>query len=328
MSLGGPFAPRPPIVIAHRGASAYLPEHTLAAKALAIGMGADYIEQDVVATRDHELVVMHDITLDTVCNVAERYPDRRRHDGHYYVADFDLAELATLSVRERRAAGGAEPHYPNRFPASGGAFRIPTFKAELEMVRGLERSRGLQIGIYPEIKRPAWHRQQGIDLSQLVIDQLAAFDYRIHDDPVFLQCFDLAETRRIRTELGCELPLIQLIGENSWAESDTDYSTLQTADGLKTLAELVDGIGPWIEQLIDRRGGHSGRLCATSLATDAHAVGLAVHPYTARADDLPAGFETLEALFSWLVDFCEIDGLFTDFPDRFRDFVDSLASRY
>src|SRR6185503_3100921 len=106
----------PPIVIAHRGASGYLPEHTLVAKALAHGLGADYLEQDVVATRDGKLVVLHDLYLDDVSDVAERFRGRQRDDGLHYVIDFDLTELKTLTVFERRAPGSAAAKYPARFP--------------------------------------------------------------------------------------------------------------------------------------------------------------------------------------------------------------------
>ena len=141
----------PPIVIAHRGASGYLPEHTLAAKALAHGLGADYLEQDVVATRDSQLVVLHDLHLDDVSDVAVKFPGRYRNDGRHYVIDFDLAELKTLTIFERRAPGAATPKFPARFPADVGLFGIATLQQELELIRGLNRSTGRAVGIYPEI---------------------------------------------------------------------------------------------------------------------------------------------------------------------------------
>ncbi|MCH8072977.1 MAG: glycerophosphodiester phosphodiesterase, partial [Proteobacteria bacterium] len=126
------------LIIAHRGASGYLPEHTLEAKALAYGMGADYLEQDVVATRDDELVVIHDIHLDRVSNVAEKFPDRKRDDGRFYARDFDLAEIRTLRAWERRDDDGISPVFPKRFPTGqGGAFRIPTMREEIKLVQGL-----------------------------------------------------------------------------------------------------------------------------------------------------------------------------------------------
>src|SRR5688572_10121230 len=157
----------PLLVIAHRGASGYLPEHTLEAKALAYGLGADFLEQDVVATRDSQLVVLHDLHLDDVTDVALRFPERCRADGRHYVIDFDLAELQRLTVSERRGAGAAAARFPGRFPLDKGAFRIATLDQELDLIEGLNRSMRRNVGIYPEIKHPQWHREQGIDLARL-----------------------------------------------------------------------------------------------------------------------------------------------------------------
>ena len=149
-----------PIVIAHRGASGYLPEHTLEAKALAFGLGADYLEQDVVATRDAELVVLHDPYLDDVTDVAARFPGRRREDGRHYAIDFDLVELRQLAVSERRRSGSRDARFPARFPPETAIFRIATLEEELALIAGLNRSMGRSVGIYPEIKDPQWHREQ------------------------------------------------------------------------------------------------------------------------------------------------------------------------
>ena len=214
------------VVIAHRGASGYVPEHTLEAKAYAHALGAHYIEQDIVATRDNELIVLHDIHLDSVTNVADRYPDRRRDDGHYYARDFDLAEIQSLTVWERRNEEGVEAVYAGRFPTGIGEFRVPTLRSEIKFIQGLNQSTGRNVGIYPEIKRPAWHRAEGVDISVLVLRMLDDLGYRSKADPVFLQCFDAAEVRRIRHELGCPLKMVQLLGENDWGESDTDYEPL------------------------------------------------------------------------------------------------------
>ncbi|HVS22519.1 MAG TPA: glycerophosphodiester phosphodiesterase family protein, partial [Gammaproteobacteria bacterium] len=167
-----------PIVIAHRGASGYLPEHTLEAKALAFGLGADYLEQDVVATRDAELVVLHDPYLDDVTDVAERFPGRRREDGRHYAIDFDLVELRQLAVSERRRSGSRGARFPARFPPETAIFRIATLEEELALISGLNRSTGRNVGIYPEIKHPQWHREHGIDLARLLIDKLYAHGYR------------------------------------------------------------------------------------------------------------------------------------------------------
>ena len=145
-----------PVVIAHRGACGYLPEHTRAAKVLAYAMGADYLEQDVVASRDDELIVLHDIHLDRVTDVASRYPDRARRDGRFYVRDFDLDEIKTLRVHHRRNADDSLV-YRGRDGTEGDDFRVLTFAEELALVRTLETAHGRPVGIYPEIKRPRWH---------------------------------------------------------------------------------------------------------------------------------------------------------------------------
>jgi glycerophosphoryl diester phosphodiesterase len=298
-------------VIAHRGASGYLPEHTLAAKALAFAMGADYLEQDVVASRDNELVVLHDIHLDRVSNVAERYPDRARADRRFYARDFDLEELLTLSIWERFDADG-NAVYPGRFPTRTGDFRLHSLRDELEFVRALNDSTGASVGIYPEIKRPAWHRDEGFDITPAMLGLLDEFGYRDKSDNAFLQCFDAAEVRRIRRDLGSKLRLVQLLGENEWGESNTDYESLRTMQGLQAVATVADGIGPWLEQCY--RLMPDGPV-AGSLIADAHRVGLQVHPYTVRADSLQDGFANIGALLDFCRDSLNVDGIFTDFPD-------------
>ena len=301
-----------PLVIAHRGASAYLPEHTLDAKALAHRMGADYIEQDVVASRDDELVVLHDIYLDRVTNVAECFPARARDDGRYYVRDFDLKELRSLSVWERMNADGSVV-YPGRFPAKSGDFTISTFAEELEFIRQLNTNSGRQVGIYPEIKRPAWHREEGIDIAPGFLKVIMDDGFENFDDPVYIQCFDFAELKRLKVEFDCPFKLVQLIGENSWGEAETDFDFIRTAAGIAELAETVDAIGPWIPYLYEL-ADNTPR--PGDLMQRAHAAGLAVHPYTFRADELPPGFSSFEDLVRFFVVDVGIDGLFTDFPDR------------
>ena len=305
------------LIIAHRGASGYLPEHTPEAKALAYGLGADCIEQDVVATRDNELVVLHDIYLDRVTDVAQRFPDRARDDGRWYVRDFDLRELRQLNVHERRSEDGLAAVYPSRFPTRAGRFRIASLRDEIEMIQGLNRSTGREVALYPEVKRPAWHREEGVDVFVLLLKLLAEYGYRTRKDAAWLQCFDADELRRARRELGSDLRQVQLIGENEWGEAPTDYEALKTAAGLRQVAGWADAVGPWLGQLytLPRIDGPP---MATGFVAAAHSAGLAVHPYTFRADDLAAGFGSFEAMVRWFVNELAIDGLFTDFPDRAR----------
>jgi glycerophosphoryl diester phosphodiesterase len=307
---------KPPLIIAHRGASGYLPEHTLAAKALAFGMGADFLEQDVVATRDNVLVVLHDIHLDRVTDVAARFPSRHRGDGRYYVRDFDLPELSTLNVHERRNADGSAV-FARRFPAVLGRFRIVTLDEELEMIRGLCQSTGRSVGIYPEIKAPAWHKTEGVDISTLLLRSLDAHGFRRRSDPVFLQCFDAEELRRVRQDLGSDLKLVQLIGDDGDSGSATNYARLQTAAGLREAARYVDGIGPWLGQLYNL-AGIDGHPVSTGLVSAAHAAGLVVHPYTFRADALATGFGSFREMIDWFAGTLKVDGFFTDFPDLAR----------
>jgi glycerophosphoryl diester phosphodiesterase len=308
-----------PLVIAHRGASAYLPEHTLAAKALAVGMGADYLEQDLVATRDDQLIVSHDIYLDRVTDVARRFPGRARDDGRYYARDLDLAEIRTLAITERVNAYGAAV-FPRRFPTYTGYFRVNTLAEELQFIEGLNRATGREVGIYPEIKAPAWHRREGVDLTALTLEILDEFGYRSPDDKAFVQCFDWSETRRIREELGCRLPLIQLIADPAWQESETDYDYLLKDEGLLEMSKVVDGIGPWINQLVDVEA-IDGCPVSTGVVARAHAVGLAVHPYTFRADALPKGFARFDELLAYFFEELEVAGIFTDFPDLAAEFI-------
>ena len=301
-----------PVIIAHRGASGHLPEHTLAGKALAYAMGADYLEQDVVASRDDKLVVLHDIHLDRVTDVARRFPARARADGRFYARDFDLAEIKTLRVHERTDAEG-KPVYAGRFHSTGEDFRVHTLERELEFVADLCKNGGRLVGIYPEIKHPAWHRAEGVDITPLMLEVLARFGYTDHGDPIYLQCFDEHELRRIRHDFGSKLKLVQLIGEDDWSTELTNFAGMRSQRGMKKLARTVDAVGPWLNRLYRHRQ-KDGKSSPSGLVERAHRVGLAVHPYTFRRDDLPPGFTTFDELIRFCARDLLVDGLFTDFP--------------
>ena len=307
------------LTIAHRGASGYLPEHTLAAKAMAYGMGADYLEQDLVATRDDEVIVSHDIHLDRVTDVASRFPDRARDDGRYYARDFDLAEIRRLTVTERVGADG-NPVFPGRFPAGSGSLGVNTLAEELELVAGMTAATGRAVGVYPEIKAPAWHHAEGVDLAALTLDVLTRFGYRDRDAACFVQCFDWRETRRLRETLGTDLKLVQLLADPDWGESETDYAALLSNDGIAAMAKVVDGVGPWLQQLYEVEP-IDGCPVSTGFVALAQAAGLEVHPYTFRKDALPPGFSDFDALLRFFVEDLAVDGLFTDFPDLAAEFA-------
>lgn len=304
-----------PVVIAHRGASGYLPEHTLEAKALAYAMGADFLEQDVVLSKDDVPVVLHDIHIDTVTDVAVRFPDRKRDDGRFYALDFTASELKQLRVTERIDEKTGKAVFPGRFPAGKSAFQIPTLEEELEFIAGLNKSTGRNVGIYAEIKQPAWHRRQGRDISRVVLPILERHGFRTKDDLCWIQCFEYAEVKRIREELHWKGRLLLLMGGGGKGGEGLDFGSLRSAKGLEELSKIVDGIGPSLGSLIGPDG------MVTGLVREAHARKLTVHPYTVRADELPKGVTSLDELHRLIFVEAGADGVFSDFPDKTVDFV-------
>lgn len=302
-----------PVVIAHRGASGYLPEHTLESKVLAHAMGADFLEQDLVLTKDDVPVVMHDIQLETISDVAQRFPDRKRSDGHYYALDFTLAEIKQLCANERINPKTGKAVYPQRFPPGRSSFQIPTLEEELQLIEGLNKTRGRVVGIYPEFKQPGWHRKQGHDLSRAVLPILRRYGYATKRDPCWVQCFEADEVRRIRTELGWEGRLLLLVGAGKKNSDGSEAEPWLTPAGLAELAKFAAGIGPALGAVV------TGKLKAdrkiTDLVKQAHAAKLVVHPYTLRSDDLPSFAGSLDDALEALFTEARIDGLFTDFPD-------------
>jgi glycerophosphoryl diester phosphodiesterase len=294
------------IVIAHRGASGYLPEHTLEAKAMAHAMNADFIEQDLVLSKDDIPMVIHDIYLDDVTNVAIIFPDKKRIDNRFYVIDFTFSELKTLKVSERFNPKTGEQVYKNRFPKGKGNFRLHSLQEEIELIQGLNTSTKKNIGIYPEIKDPEFHQKEGKNLTEIVLQVLADYGYKTKKDNCILQCFDALELERIRKELKSELFLVQLI------------ESPEEKEQLKHFATYADGIGPWYRQILDKKV--DGKFTFTSLVSDAHQLGLKVHPYTFRADDL-AEFATFEEMMQLFLIEANVDGVFTDFPDVVVNFL-------
>jgi len=302
-----------PLVIAHRGASGYLPEHTLPAKTLAYGLGADFLEQDLVLTKDDVPIVLHDINLDTVTDVAKRFPDRKRADGRYYALDFTLAEIKQLRVTERFNVKTGQPVFAKRFPAGQSEFFLSTLEEELQLIQGLNRSTGRKVGVYPEIKQPKWHRDQGHDISKIVLPILERYGYATKADACFLQCFELTEIKRIRSELGWKGRIVMLLNGRGKELDGVDHDFLCTPAGLKELALVSDGIGPSLNRIVTWPDASGPKL--TDLVKDAHAAGLVVHPYTIRIDELPKNCPSVEALHTALFRDAKIDGVFTDFTD-------------
>lgn len=295
------------IVIAHRGASGYLPEHSLEAKAMAYAMKPDFIEQDLVLSKDDIPIVIHDIHLESVTDVAEKFPERYRKDGRYYVIDFTFEELLQLNVAERFDPKTYKAIYPKRFPMWKSKFKLHSLQDEIELIQGLNISTGKNIGIYPEIKEPEFHNKEDKDISKIVLKILTNYGYKTKKDNCILQSFDAVELKRIRQELKSELFLVQLM-ENKNNESN-----------LKEYATYADGIGPWYKQLISGKDDR-GNWKSSNLVMEAHDLGLVVHAYTFRADDL-GEFSSFEELLNVGFESLELDGVFTDFPDRVVRFL-------
>jgi len=325
------------IVIAHRGASGYLPEHSMAAKAMAYAMGADYIEQDAVMTKDNQLVVLHDHYLDHVTNIAEVYPNRKRKDGRYYVIDFTLSEINQLKMTEgfKIENGEQVAYFPQRFPLWKSSFRVHTFQEEIEMIQGLNKSMGKNVGIYPEIKAPWFHRHEGKDISKEVLRILKKYGYTTKNDLVYVQCFDPNETKRIHDDLfpefNMEVKLLQLIAETEQKETmiyqgrkavPYNYDWMFESGAMQKVAEYADGIGPW-KPMIVKNESTRNHLIITKMVKEAHEAGMVVHPYTFRLDtgripEYASSFEDLLNIFYYQVG---VDGVFTDFPDRVVNFL-------
>ena len=163
------------IVIAHRVASGYLPEHTMVSKAMAYAMNPDYLEQDLVLSKDNIPMVIHDIYLDDISNVAQIFPNKVRNDGRFYVIDFTYEELKKLHVFERFDPKTNKIVHPNRFPLGKSVFGLHSFQEEIELIQGLNKTTRNNIGIYPEIKNPRFHQNQGKDISKIVLKILSDY---------------------------------------------------------------------------------------------------------------------------------------------------------
>ncbi len=294
-------------VIAHRGASGYIPEHTMESKAMAHAMDADFIEQDLVLSKDGIPIVIHDIYLGEVTNVAELFPKMSRKDGRFYAIDFTFDQLMSLSVNERVNHKTKKPVFPNRFPQNKSNFKLHSLEEEIELIQGLNKSTGKNIGIYPEIKNPSFHRQEGKDISKIVLQVLNDYGYSKQSDACVLQCFDASELQRIREELKCELFLTQLMQFPENSEKIEQYATYANA------------IGPSINQLILARKGNSE---GNKIVDKAHSLGLKVHAYTFRKDQHP-NFKNFEDLLEFGFHDLQLDGVFTDFPDLVVDYLEN-----
>lgn len=344
-----------PIVVAHRGASGYLPEHTIEGYKLAIQQGADFIEPDLVSTKDGVLIVRHEPMLSGTTDVAERpeFANRkttRKVDGvdttDWFANDFTVAEIKTLKAKQA---------FADRDQSHNGKYQIPTFQEVIDLAKAESARTGRTIGIYPETKHPTYHAALGLAFEDKLLDMLKAAGWTDKTAPVFIQSFETANLKYLRPKT--QLRLVQLVDGDGVdkdgkvtlaAPFDRPYDfavlgdkrTFQdmlSTEGLKEIATYADGVGPWKPYLIGAKQtiGADGKpqdlngdgaiderdrtlIAPTNVVKDAHAAGLLVHSWTFRSEPkrLASDFKG-EASAEYKAFFAiGLDGLFSDFPDQ------------
>lgn len=288
---------QPPIIIAHRGASGYLPEHTLEAYQLAIDLGADFIEPDMVFTKDGHLIARHDHYLSTTTNIADHpeFADRKStrpdYDGEdWFSEDFTLAEIKTLRARQAMEY---------RDHQGDDKFEIPTIAEVFALTRanGVSNRRDIALGVYPETKLPGYFKSIGHDYEIALLAELEAAGYWKNPFPLFVQSFEqqiLIDLKQAKPDLA----LVMLIEKAEHLH-------------LSEFAKFADGIGPFKGLLANKDG------TSTGVIEQAHDLGLVVHPWTFRSDQLPAAFASPQAEYEFFFEL-GVDGVFTDFCNDAR----------
>jgi glycerophosphoryl diester phosphodiesterase len=311
-----------PLVIAHRGASGYRPEHTLAAYALGARMGADYIEPDLVSTKDGVLVARHENEISGTTDVADHpeFASRRTTktiDGvaftGWFTEDFTLKELKTLRAKERIPANRP------RNTLYDGRYEIPTLQEVIDLARRLK------VGIYPETKHPTYFRNIGLPLEKPLVRTLRRNDLDGRRAKVFVQSFEVANLKALDEEI--DAPIVQLLGARTARPADgstTTYGDMATPAGLRAIARYADGVGPSKDYIVPRDAAGNS-LPPTTFVRDAHNAGLVVHPYTFRNENPflplelrrgadPAAYGNAFAEYDQFIGL-GVDGLFSDNPD-------------
>ncbi len=319
-----------PIIIAHRGASGYRPEHTIEGYQLAIEMGADFIEPDLVSTKDGVLIARHEVNITDTTNISDRSEFASRYttkiiDGKqetgWFADDFTLAEIKTLKAVQRLEF---------RDQSFNGLFEIPTFQDIIDLVKQVETNTGQKVGIYPETKHPSYHDSVGLSLEEPLVKLLK--DNQFCDrDRLFIQSFEVSNLQKLRSLI--DVPLVQLLNAAGIEKDGTlietqpydfvvkgdsrTYGDLRTATGLTNIATYADAIGPWKRMIMSVDETNKILLPPTSLIHDAHDVGLLVHPFTFRNENIYLatnynGDPNLE--YQPFFDL-GVDGVFSDFSD-------------
>jgi len=348
------FESRHPIVIGHRGAGGYVPEHTLESYALAIELGADYIEPDLVSTKDGVLIARHEPNMINTTNVKDlpQFAGRKRkavidgaEDEGFFVSDFTWAEIQQIRAVQA---------FAERDPSFNGKFRIPSFDEIIDLAQRKSREEGRTIGVYPETKHPTYHQKLGLPLEDRLLAVLARHGWTNRNAPVFIQSFETANLKYLRTKT--TIKLIQLVDANDvnpdgsldftppydrpydWVVAGRvgKFADLLTPKGLAEVKTYADGVGPWKPYLIssacikivagacaDANGdglvNETDRklLAPTSVVADAHKVGLLVHPYTFRNEQRRLASDYKGVPVNEYLTFYQhgVDGLFSDFAD-------------
>ncbi|WP_354599181.1 glycerophosphodiester phosphodiesterase [Uliginosibacterium flavum] len=345
-----------PMVIAHRGASAYRPEHTLAAYQLAIDMGADVVEPDLVRTRDGALVARHENEIGGTTDVSAhpKFAARKATkliDGvpmtGWFSEDFTLAEIKTLRARERIPANRPEnAKHDDRY-------EVPTLQEIIALVKISEQKTGRRIAIYPETKHPSYFRGIGMPLEEPLVKALHDAGFHGKGAPVFIQSFEVANLKMLRTMT--DLPLVQLLNNplNKPAANGVPqnvpydfivagdkrgYADMTSAAGLREIATYADAVGPYKEIIIPRTAdNHMGQ--ATTFVADAHAAGLGIHIWTLRPENtfLPVELRQGDAasitargnLVAEILTYLQagVDGIFSDDPAAAREAVNQFRRK-
>ncbi|EAZ93091.1 glycerophosphodiester phosphodiesterase [Crocosphaera chwakensis] len=319
-----------PIIIAHRGASGYRPEHTLEAYQLAIEMGANFIEPDLVSTKDGVLIARHEVNITDTTNISDRPEffsryttkiiDGKKETG-WFADDFTLAEIKTLR---------AVQSLKFRDQSFDGLFEIPTFQEIIDLVQQVETDTGKKVGIYPETKHPTYHDSVGLSLEEPLVKLLK--DNQFCDrDRLFIQSFEVSNLQKLRSLI--DVPLVQLLNAGSIERDGTlietqpydfvvngdsrTYGELRTPTGLADIAIYANAIGPWKRMIVSVDETNKILLPPTSLIDDAHDVGLLVHPFTFRNENayLATNYNGDPQLEYQQFFNLGVDGVFSDFPD-------------
>lgn len=301
------------LVLAHRGASGYLPEHTLAAKAMAHAMGAHYLEQDVVLTRDDVPIVLHDIYLDTLTDVADRFPDRAREDGRYYAIDFTFDEIKQLVATERFSVRDGKQSYPERFPMTHYSYQLHSLEEEIRFIQGLNASTGRQSHVFPELKQTKFHEREGKDIDRIVFELLHKYQLGVSaDDQTMIHSFEPATLRRFREEFGWNGRLELAFGTGVAADG-SDFEYLATSDGLRELSRYIDSVWAPAGRMFSWNA--AGELQVSRFVDDAKSHGLSVFGGVIVRENLPGNFASLDEWHRALFETAGVDGVVTDFPD-------------